>query len=210
MRANLTRVSQNAKTGPIPVSITEPASCPRGCPIREKGCYALAFPLGLHWRRVALTGATWAQFIREINTLIAGQLWRHNQAGDLPGDGHEIDAEALGELVDVNERRDLRGFTYTHYPIGHSGVAARNLLAIRDANARGFVINISTNNQAEAAVVRREYPDLPVVTILPIDGGEDAGDVVTCPNHVDKRIQCDRCELCSVVDRDFVIGFPAH
>lgn len=210
MRARLTRRSGNAKTGPIPVSITEEASCPVSCPLRERGCYARAFPLALHWRRVArAAGATWAQFLREVNALLSGQLWRHNQAGDLPGDGSAIDGQELGELVAVNERRHLRGFTYTHYPIGATGIAAQNLAVIRDANARGFTINISTNNREEAAAVRRDYPDLPVVTILPVDPGE-AGDIVICPNHLNRAITCDLCELCSVADRGFVIGFPAH
>ena len=210
-RASLTRVSANAKTGPIPVSITEAASCPPTCPLVDRGCYARAFPLGLHWQRVEESGLPWADFVAEVKTLHRGQLWRHNQAGDLPGDGNEIDREALDALVTVNELRDLRGFTYTHYPIGATRARKRNLAAIRHANARGFTINISTDNAAEAREIRKCYPDLPVVTILPVDARRANTDtIVICPNHLDKEITCGKCELCASADRDFVVGFPAH
>ena len=40
MKVHFIAVSQNAKTGPIPVSIIERASCWRGCALYENGCYA--------------------------------------------------------------------------------------------------------------------------------------------------------------------------
>ena len=40
MKIHFIAVSQNAKTGPIPVSITERASCWPGCALYENGCYA--------------------------------------------------------------------------------------------------------------------------------------------------------------------------
>ena len=46
-------VSQNAKTGPIPVSITERASCWPGCTLYENGCYAESCALVIHWHRVS-------------------------------------------------------------------------------------------------------------------------------------------------------------
>jgi hypothetical protein len=40
MRVQFVKVSQNAKTGPMPASIVERASCWAGCALYENGCYA--------------------------------------------------------------------------------------------------------------------------------------------------------------------------
>ena len=53
MRVHITPRSGNAKTGPIPVTTTERASCPSTCPFYDKGCYAKSGPLALHWRKVS-------------------------------------------------------------------------------------------------------------------------------------------------------------
>src|SRR5690242_5995212 len=47
-----TKVLQNAKTGPIPVSITERASCWTGRALYGQGCYALYGALGHFWSGV--------------------------------------------------------------------------------------------------------------------------------------------------------------
>ncbi len=46
-----TRVSSNAKTGPIPVTTTSEETCPVSCPLKRNGCYADAGPLALFWRK---------------------------------------------------------------------------------------------------------------------------------------------------------------
>ena len=48
MRVQFIAVSQNAKTGPIPVSIVERASCWAGCALYENGCYAETGALAMH------------------------------------------------------------------------------------------------------------------------------------------------------------------
>jgi hypothetical protein len=40
--------SQNAKTGPIPASIVERASCWPSCALYENGCYAEIGALAMH------------------------------------------------------------------------------------------------------------------------------------------------------------------
>lgn len=209
-----TRVSSNRKTGPIPVTITARPSCADSCPFRHNGCYAESWPLVKHWndvtdgkgRNVDLDGLCDA-----IRTLPHGQLWRHNQAGDLPGIGDDIDAPALAAIVRANRGR--KGFTYTHKPLNRGS----NLDAIRAANRAGFVINVSANSPAEAAALKRQYPDLPVVTVLPSDHTArrvdvDGLPVVTCPAALDDtdRITCATCGLCQRADRPYAIGFPAH
>ena len=87
MKVHFIAVSQNAKTGPIPVSIIERASCWPGCALYEKGCYAETGALAMHWRRVSrgLAGGAWSEFCAKIAALRPGRLWRYAQAGDLPG-----------------------------------------------------------------------------------------------------------------------------
>ena len=86
MRVQLTPISSNSKTGPIPVSMTEKASCPNDCPLAKNGCYAAVGHINMHWNNVSngKTGMDWDTFVDKIRRLPMGILWRHNQAGDLP------------------------------------------------------------------------------------------------------------------------------
>ena len=97
MKVHFIAVSQNAKTGPIPVSIIERASCWPGCALYENGCYAETGALAMHWDRVShgLTGGSWSAFCAKIAALRPGRLWRYAQAGDLPGYGPAIDGTLL-------------------------------------------------------------------------------------------------------------------
>ena len=94
---HFTRVSSNAKTGPIPVTTTSAGSCPPTCSFKGNGCYAESGPLALHGR--ALTngkrGGTLAELCEKVAALPRHQLWRHNQAGDLPGFGGDLDPGAV-------------------------------------------------------------------------------------------------------------------
>ena len=79
MRVQFVTVSQNAKTGPIPASIVERASCWPGCALYENGCYAEAGALGTHWDRVSrgLAGGSWSEFCSKVAALRPGRLWRY-------------------------------------------------------------------------------------------------------------------------------------
>ena len=75
-----------------------------------------------------------------------GIVWRHNQAGDLPGiDNVNIDATKLLQLVESNKGR--KGFTYTHYPVIDNNW---NQGLIKNANKLGFTINLSAESYSEA------------------------------------------------------------
>ena len=117
MRVHITPRSGNAKTGPIPVTTTERASCPTTCPFYSKGCYAKSGPLALHWRKVSdgERGTDWQGLTKFVRSLPDRQLWRHNQAGDLPHINGQINGTLLGELVRANKGK--RGFTYTHHKL---------------------------------------------------------------------------------------------
>jgi hypothetical protein len=229
---SLTFVSRNEKTGPIPVSTTSQFSCPSDCPLNSgRGCYAETGPLKLFWDKVtnATDGYSFAAFLIAVDGLPHGQLWRHNQAGDLPGEGNEIDAVALAQLVKANKGK--RGFTYTHKPV--IGNAA-NSAAIKSANDNGFTINLSGDNLSDADTLAAL--DIgPVVTVLPLEYGrtykggvwtETLAEYKARTKHLPKQTpggrkivvcpatfldtDCAHCQLCAKRDRKGIVGFPAH
>lgn len=165
LKVLLTLKSKNVKTGPMPTSITEATTCPDACPLKKKGCYAAYGPLSWHWRKVKAKGLTWKRFLLAISKLPDKTLWRHNVAGDLPGENNGIDFGMLAALVESN--RGKRGFTYTHKPPQRSG----NSEAIVWANSNGFTVNLSGNTLSHADMLKNLGIG-PVVTILPnsVDG----------------------------------------
>lgn len=202
------RSSGNRKTGPIPVTMTSARTCPTSCPLLNRGCYAEQHMVAIHWRRLSAgkSGITWDEFLTEVAELPEGQIWRHNEAGDLPGDGDVLDLKALADLVTANVGR--RGFTYTHKPF------RRYRLAFRSANLFGFTVNISTDNLKdadEAASLR-----LPVVTVLPHDAPAkgnrtpEGRHIVVCPAELRADVTCERCKLCSIAGRKSIVAFRAH
>lgn len=210
MYYHLTMTSKNEKTGPIPVSTTGAESCPDACPLKSAGCYAASGRLSMWWGKVTSGqyGGDFEGFLDQVRSIRPGQLWRHNQAGDLPGIGNRIDGKALRRLTDKNHGR--RGFTYTHKPMG----PASNRQAVKEANAGGFVVNLSANNLDEAdslaalgvgpvvVVVPESYPD-----IGRTPGGRR---VVVCHEQTGKRESCATCGLCAVGSRSTIVGFRVH
>ena len=207
---HITRRSKNKKTGEMPVTTSAMATCPPSCPFNNGGgCYAASGPLLLHWRKVSSgdRGLNWEEFLAAIRAFPEGILWRHNQAGDLPGIGEEIDLDMLAELVTANKGK--KGFTYTHKELTPSNVAG-----ITAANTQGFTINISANNLRHADEIRAAHPTLPVAVTVPEHRSKTyktaAGNkVVTCPATY-RDTSCVKCKLCAIPDRDYMIAFPVH
>ncbi|MBX3217129.1 MAG: hypothetical protein KF850_34175 [Labilithrix sp.] len=200
--------SFNETTGPIPVSITDPASCPPSCPLMGNGCYAEALPWFRYWWfLVAVRGSSWWDFCVAVRLLSPGQIWRHNEGGDLPGLGDLLDVGALEMLVRANRGR--LGFTYTRKPLR----TAAERHAVGAANAAGFTINLSAMSLVEAD----RLADLevgPVTVVLPhYSPGRirtPAGRrVVICPAETD-GLTCKQCKLCARPSRKAIVGFPAH
>lgn len=207
---HLTRISGNSKTGPIPVSTTSANSCPAACPLKNNGCYAEQGPLALHWRAVSENrrGGSLDEFCAEVQRLPKHQLWRYGQAGDLPGDGQQINTDELQRLADANAGK--RGFGYTHY----SPLDPVNARAIAKANAQGFTINLSANSLEHADELARLKVG-PVVTLLPPDQLKptttpEGRHVSICPASVRDDVSCATCGVCAIVSRRTIIGFPAH
>jgi hypothetical protein len=210
MQVHLTLKSSNTKTGAIPVSTTEKDSCPDTCSFKKGGCYALDYHLNMHWTKVSekSRGTNWQEFCDAIAGFKPNTLWRHNQAGDLPGQNNLIDAAKLDQLVAANKGKN--GFTYTHYPINNSS----NLVAIQSANAAGFTINISAENLADAD--NAYNLGLPSTVVLSSNPGTStfkspAGNTIAiCPAQLKDNISCKTCQLCQKSSRKAIVGFIAH
>lgn len=209
----LTKVSNNVKTGPMPVSTTTFETCPNDCPLMNNGCYAGFGPLSIHWRKVTegLRGVSWEAFCVLIDKLPKGILWRHNQAGDLPGNRISVDRDAMRKLIKANKGK--RGFTYTHYNVINN---KENQEIVRYANNNGFTVNLSANNLAHADLLVKVNCG-PVVTLLSkeIEGKQkittqDGNIVVVCPATYNDEVSCYSCGLCAHVKRKTIVGFPAH
>lgn len=224
--AHLSVRSENIKTGPIPVTTMTAITCPIRCPHRGTTCYAELGKMALWWERVTMVaaGASWEDVCAQIAALPAGQLWRHAQAGDLPGDGIRIDREALRLLTSAN--RGKRGFTYTHYSVTPSehglAVALHNAVCIREAISGGFAINVSCETMAQVDHATRL--GFPTAVVMPttwdrVNGGSGRsvtpeGVVVTqCPaqyRETGPGSSCATCSLCQRVSRTACVGFAAH
>lgn len=211
MLTAFTEFSSNLKTGSIPTSTSDRATCWTGCPFYDKGCYAKSGPQALHWGKVSAgeRGYEWQAFLSLIRKLQRGQLWRHNVSGDLPvvADGI-IDSDKVAQLVDANRGR--KGYTYTHHPLTDN-----NLAAIKYANSAGFTVNVSTESVEVADKVMTDHgiPAVAVVNSSKTDRfyrTESGRKVITCPAVIHDNVTCKTCGLCQQSDRQFIVALPAH
>ena len=154
-------------------------------------------------------GDDWSTFISKIKDLPTGSKWRHNQAGDLPGDMEKLDDEKCIELAKANKGK--RGFTYTHYDVLDN---FQNAITVNIMNHLGFTVNVSANN-LEHADKLCDLDIAPVATVLPIEQTTNTvtpkgRKVVVCPATYKDDVSCASCMLCEKWDRNVVVGFPAH
>lgn len=208
MQFHLTVKSGNVKTGPIPVSTSDARTCPTSCGMYQV-CYAKSGPLSIHWKQVSkgTRGTSWDVFCSQVANIPEGQIWRHNQAGDLPGIDGTIDTPMLRQLVNAN--RGKRGFTYTHKPMTRSNAAA-----VKHANEHGFTINLSADS-LEIADTLAALKIAPVTVVLPVDAPhklQTPADrtVIKCPAQTTDGMTCEKCGLCAIATRKAIIGFEAH
>lgn len=217
-----TLVSSNAKTGPIPVSGSQAFTCPPACPFAPKdgklnGCYAAYGPISWLWTKLnnGKVGFSFAGFLKQVANLPTGQLWRHNQFGDLKGKGNAICRKSLKALIRANAGKC--GFTYTHKPVltvQDKVHAASNRAAVKEANRKGFTVNLSGNNVSHADQLKK-LGIAPVVSVVPADSPKsfltpDGNKVIICPAQQRNDITCAKCGLCSKSGRSVIIGFIPH
>ncbi len=221
---SLTIKSANDKTGPMPVSMSHMDTCPPSCALRG-ACYAKGRMM-VNWLKLTdgnlRSGEPFSDFLRSVKALPATvKVWRHNQAGDLPGAHNRLNRRQCTALAAANSAGGYNrgGFTFTHYPVIGDAATARTLAHNREViaavNRAGFAVNLS------ADTVDQVDPMLalgiaPVTVLLPRDatkGLRTAGGarVTVCPaarsNH---GVNCLDCKLCQRIGRKVVIGFPAH
>jgi hypothetical protein len=208
---HMTLQSKNKKVGKMPVTTSTATTCPTSCPFKANGCYAYGYPLKGHWDKVTEgeRGDDWSTFIDKIKALPPMQKWRHNQAGDLPGDMEELDGDKCVDLARANEGK--RGFTYTHYNVLDN---FQNAIIVNSMNHLGFTVNVSANNLDHADKLC-DMDIAPVVVVLPIEQTTNTvtpkgRKVVVCPATFKDDVSCASCMLCEKWDRNVVVGFPAH
>ena len=205
MKFQSVKQSANMKTGPIPVTYSQRDTCPPSCPHYLDDCYAEGFHTRMTWDKIPVRGVELSDVLRFIKAMKPGQLWRHNIAGDLPGEGETVDAAALGEIVAANTGR--RGFTYTHKKSPDAINWARH------ATDWGFTVNLSADDAGEADTLAAH--GLPMVCIVPMDTPKHtttpAGrSILVCPAQTVDYMTCALCGLCQKADRRQIIGFRAH
>ena len=210
LRFQLTRVSGNRKTGPIPVTMSSMATCPSTCPFKANGCYASAGgPLALHWRKVTSgeRGVSFREHCEDLARLPLKQFTRLHQAGDIPHVRGRISRRFIRGMVAATKK--IRAYTYTHHALN----IGENLALLRYANRNGLTINVST--ETERAADDAIKAGLPAV--LTVDSEEsrntwrtaDANLVMVCPAQT-RNATCDTCELCQHRGKRVVIAFRAH
>lgn len=208
--------SGNKKLGPIPMSISEPGTCPTSCAMHNVGCYAGYGWNGTIWRKTRRIGMQWGAFLAAVRALPEGILWRHNEAGDLAGSSLAIDVALLDQLVDANVGR--RGFTYTHRT-AFAGNRDQRAVVTR-AIARGFTINLSADGIEEADRLAALNFAPVVVTLGTFGDGSDPSNgewgytaagrkLVECPAQTNE-LTCADCQLCAIPTRKSIIVFRAH
>ena len=198
----------NKKTGAMLLVRSPRATCPDSCGLKKEGCYAYNFPLVLHWAKQDTTGVDFSTVLYAIRSLPRDSIWRLFEAGDFepsPENPELISDSQVLSLLSAN--RGKKGFGYTHYPV------LPNLEVLQLMNSSGLTINVSADTVEQAKL----YFELGLPTVLvvaenhPKDSVVDGMRVVVCPNQSTvAKPTCLQCQLCQVVDRDYVIGFRAH
>lgn len=225
----LTARSKNRKTGRIPVSTSPQWTCPTSCVYAKgKGCYAAYGPLKIVWDACTRSSLkdpakSYTDFLEKVSVLPLGQLWRHNQAGDLipdPKHPNRIDKTAYRRLVIANF--DKCGFTYTHFPVlKQVGTTDKDVEGNRECitvmNILGMTVNVSANSPVHADQILDSGLKAPITVTLP-EGFSDGKpfktakgrQVIMCPALRIKKMTCVKCKKCADSNRKEIIAFTAH
>jgi len=221
----LTPKSGNRKVGKgTPVSMSTMGTCPPSCKLKE-GCYATCGKLGLVWYKLTVgrltNGVDFSEFCKRVANMGPKiTIWRHNQAGDLPGTKGRLHKGRCLQLTRANVEGGYNrgGYTYTHYPMFPGdvapAVAKHNANVVKEMNAGGFCVNVSADSLSDAD---KAY-DMgigPVAVLLPQVQAKGLTTpkgrrVVVCPAVVHENVNCVDCKLCKRIQRKVIVGFPAH
>jgi len=213
MNIRLTKISSNAKTGPIPVSTSSSETCPDSCPLKKENlCYGKLGPIAIWWSKVTKNNQyIWKEFLKDVSKIRRNQLWRHNQVGDMQPSEENKDQICEEKAVELaNANRGKKGFSYTHYDFKDP----HNRKVIKQVNDLGFTLNVSTEKHWQMDLAISYGLDATIVLpsthnkkVVKSAGGNR---IVTCPATYNNDVQCANCGLCQKKNRGYAIGFPAH
>jgi hypothetical protein len=192
----------------LPATYTSRDSCPKRCPRRGTSCYADNGPVAWAWRRCH---STLDELLDWVGHLPHGQMWRHNVAGDLPGDGVTLNHEQCIDLAAYATR--TMGWTYTHYD-AHRTSNYRTLLDMREL---GFNVLLSADTATEADMLAG-LGIAPVAVVLPLEPhmlnewriATPMGRGISICKHYLRGTNCTECRLCQQAMPGQIIGLPYH
>lgn len=190
---------------------TAPCYCPIRCPWKNHGCYGEKGNCNIHFRNVAMrrTGTPINLLPNQVFSVGCGPIVRINVVGDMaiPGTS-ELSKEFVDTVISAYPRHFVQElYTYTHCELN-----SRNLKIMRDALAKGFVINASCERHAQVkTAIENGVPAVLVVKYMPKNFVEKDGvKYVKCPNQISQKNKCLRCKKCMQGDRREVIVFEYH
>ena len=229
MQHHLTKKTSNKKVGSnVAASTTSSDSCPPACPMATV-CYGKKGPASWHWRKLDKKerGTNYTQFLKDVEGLANGSLFRINVTGDLPSFGGIIDSFKLSQLDKICKSKNLIAWTYTHHHVTQDKRLV-NLQIIKEASRSGFCINLSTEDIDEALDLYNQGHSVSIANTelfnyLTINKGvvKQYGDklkrFVPCPEQRTDlpegvKVTCSNCRLCTNHNpnkRDIVV-FKVH
>jgi len=207
---SFTSHSNNKKIGNIAAISTSSQSCPTTCALFEE-CYGKLHVSGINWRKLDLSGLTYAQVMDYVNAMRKRSKLRFNAVGDLAHQNGTIDATKLLKLANTVKNRMIETILYTHHSIDNS----LNVSALKLAFSKGLNVNISCEDTNKAKQALNH--GLNAVIVLPTGSihkviKHDDMSIVRCPAEYKDSIQCANCMLCAKdrVQQRVVVAFTAH
>ena len=201
MRVQFIAVSQSAKTGPIPASIIERASCWSGCALYENGCYAQAGDLPGYGAKI--DGAL-------LDELVAANTGKNAIAfTHKPVLGDDTVAVANRRLIAAAFKAGFTVNLSADNPAHADRLAELGIAPIvtvlAQAYARKAVRHRLKRRRDEWAETISEWRDRTASLPRQTPAGKR---IAVCPATYSDAT-CKTCGACARV-RDAVIGFPAH
>lgn len=197
--------SSNRKTGNIPQTWSSRNTCPPRCSFKKSGCYGDNHGPCFTWNKVDVEGIDIYTLIDRVQrSTYRGQLIRHNIAGDMCiPDTNRLDIDEVKHLCQAYKGR--KAYTYTHAELTPEAIAC-----IKDAQQKGFVINVSCESDAEVKFARLHGLNA-VLSVPYMDKKKTVRDGIEyrlCRSE--EGYKCAECRLCAKKNRKSVICFPAH
>jgi hypothetical protein len=194
-------ISHNKKLGSMAATYRTPDTCASDCPLFIDGkpkCYASAGAGGGSFALAKKYGKSVQEaFVRLTTQTPYKSVVRHLVSGD-------VDDEYIAEANKLHkERKDLRGYGYTHDWRNRS-----------PEEIDGWVLNASceTPEEVEKAIANGWQAVIESPKDSTLSGYRIAGRrVVSCPNQSDDRVKCSTCRLCSTSSETRpVVEFVLH